>query len=92
MQVAAKQTYHSERAEIEQEIALDEYAIHAANGEPEGSIFAVDHKEAAELWAMEALRNGDGRLLSVLGRGESCSRWFEVRRNREDATARECSV
>lgn len=73
---------------------LDEYEFFDAKGAPEGSIYAVDYEEAGRLWALENLRhNGDSRLLQVKGprdEGYSCT-WLEVRRERENAWAREVS-
>ena len=66
---------------------LVEYAIHAENGEPEGDVFAEDAAEAAQLWAMENLHNGQYRLLQVM---EGCTRcgWFQVERDADSATAK----
>lgn len=68
-----------------------EYAIHAASGEPEGCVDASSPAEALELWALDNLRNGDSKLVQVFEGSGLCG-WFKVERERESATARECSV
>jgi hypothetical protein len=68
-----------------------EFCIHAANGEPEGAVEASSAAEAAELWAIDNLHNGDGRLLQVMEGAGHCG-WYEVLRDRDSAKARACTV
>lgn len=82
MQVAAKTEYH------ETAIDLHEFAIHAADGSPEGCEFAESYEEACSVWGMDMLP-GATRLMQVFCGAES--RWFRIERLSDGVDARECA-